>query len=259
MKVIKFLLPVAFLFCLSGCIEINEQVDIKSNGSGQWVMRMDLSQILDLMQNYMGKDELEKQMPNRKMDTTIYFKSIVDTSTTISPEKKALVKDGTVNMKLNMDEKVFNTKMSFPFKNLDNLQQLYVALGDGSLGTGQMLKGLNGGKQDSTNPAANMQSPDITQFNAVYDFTSRDGLIARKLNPAKLKTLLDNPQFSQMKDASNMGMEIPYTLTINLPRAVKKTGNAIAKISEDKKTVTIKYNMIEMFDHPEKFEYAIEY
>ena len=111
---IKFLLPVAFLFCLSGCIEINEKIDVKSNGSGVWNMRMDMSQLLDLMQNYVGKEEMEKQMPSRKMDTTIYFKNLVDTAKNISPSKKALLKDGKINMKLNMDQKVFNTEMNFP-------------------------------------------------------------------------------------------------------------------------------------------------
>ena len=104
-----------------------------------------------------------------------------------------------------------------------------------------------------------MQSPDITQFNNIYDFKSRDGFISRKVNAEKLKALQDNPQFSQMKDGANMGMEIPYTITVNLPRPVKKVDNSLAKISDDKKTVIIKYNLLEMLDHPEKFEYNIEY
>ena len=70
MRIMKFLLPLGFLFCLSGCIDINEQIDIKSNGSGLWVTRMDMSQLLDLMQNYMGKEELAKK-GMQKMDTTI--------------------------------------------------------------------------------------------------------------------------------------------------------------------------------------------
>jgi hypothetical protein len=56
-----------------------------------------------------------------------------------------------------------------------------------------------------------------------------------------------------------MGIEIPYTITLKLPRPVKKSDNPLAILSEDKKTVTIKYNLIEMMDHPQKFEYTIEY
>lgn len=259
MKIIKYLLPVVFLFCLSSCIEINEEIDIKSNGSGVWQTHMDMGQLLDLMQNYIGKEEMEKQLPQKVMDTTIYFKNIVDTATNISNEKKALVKEGKINMKLNMEQKIFNTEMDFPFKSLNNLEQLYTSLSDGSIGTGNLLKGLGAGRGDSLNPAGNMQSPDITQFNSIYDFKCKDGFISRKLNQDKFKTLLDNPQLSQMKDAGNMGVEIPYTITLKLPRPVKKVDNPIAKLSEDKKTVIIQYNLIEMLNTPQKFEYTIEY
>ena len=143
---LKIIFPVALLFCFTGCIEVNEEIDIKSNGSGQMAMRMDMGSLLDIMQNYIGKDEMEKQLPNKKMDTTVYFKNFTDTSTSLSAEKKALVRDGKVNMKLNMDQAEFKTEMNFPFKNQDNLQKLYNALGDGSLGTSNILKGINNPK-----------------------------------------------------------------------------------------------------------------
>lgn len=259
MKLIKFLLPVAFIFGLTGCIEINEQIDVKPNGSGEWVTKMDMSQMLDMLQTYMSKEEMDKQLPSKKMDTTISFKTFVDTSTTLSPEKKALLRDGKIGMKLNMDEKIFKTEMDFPFTSLNNLQKLYTSLGDGSVGTTDLLKGLTSGKADSASPVGNMQSPDITQFNNIYDFKCKDGFISRKVNQEKFKALMDNPQLSQLKDAGNMGIEIPYTITINLPRAVKKVDNPVAKISDDKKTVVIKYNLIEMMNTPQKFEYTIEY
>ena len=49
-----------------------------------------------------------------------------------------------------------------------------------------------------------------------------------------------------MKDAGSMGIEIPYTITLKLPRPVKRSDNPLAILSEDKKTVTIKYNLVEM-------------
>jgi len=201
---------------------------------------------------------MEKQLPQKVMDTTIFFKSILDTAKNITPEKKALLKDAKVNMKLNMDQKIFKTDMNFPFKNLNDLQQLSTSMSDGSIGTAQLLKGLNSAKGDDAG-VGNMQSPDINQFNSVYDFTVKDGLISRKLNAAKWKSFQENPQFSQMKEATSAGIEIPYTLTINLPRPVKKIDNALAKLSDDKKTITLKYNLIEVLDHPEKFEYTIAY
>ncbi len=256
MKILRILLPIALLFCISGCVEINEDIVINKNGSGEWSMKMDMSKLLEMMQNYVGKEELEKEMPQKKMDTTILMKSLVDTSTSLSAEKKALLREGKLNMKLNMDDKTFKADMHFPFKNMAQLSQLYSSLGNGSIGTGQLLKNMTPGKGDSS---VTPQGPDIGQINSLYDFTCKPGFISRTVNQGKFKAMKESPEFAQIKQAGDMGMDAPYTITIHLPKPAKKVANTFAKLSADKKTVTIKYNVIEALDHPEKFEYTIEY
>jgi len=260
MKWIKLLLPAVLLMSLAGCFEINEQIDIKGNGSGQLTVNTNMSQLLEMMQTYIGKEEMEKQLPKKIMDTTLLMKDIVDTAKNMTADKKALVRDGMIHMKLNMEEKLFKADMHFPFANLNNLQKLYSSMNDGSLGTSNLFKGLASGKGENADSAGNSANmPDMNQFNAIYDFESRDGLISRKVNTAKWKALQETPEFAQMKQATSMGIEVPYTLTVNLPRPIKKIDNALSKLSDDKKTVTIKYNLIEVFEHPEKFEYTIAY
>jgi len=56
-----------------------------------------------------------------------------------------------------------------------------------------------------------------------------------------------------------MGISIPYTLTISIPRPVKKVDNELAKLFPDRKKIVIQYNLVEVFEHPEKFEYTIVY
>jgi len=258
MKIVKVLLPLVFLFFLAGCVEINEDIDIKKDGSGEYSMNMDMSKLLEMMQSTIGKDELEKQMPQKKMDTSISMKSLVDTSTSISPDKKALLGQGHLHMSLNMDQNILKTDMHFPFKNQSQLQDLYTSIGDGSLGTGQMLKNLSPGKTDSPdNPQGG--EPDFGQFNSIYTFTSKSGYVSRTVNKEKFNALKESPQYAQIKQVGDMGMEVPYTITIHLPKPVKKITNTFAKLSDDKKTVTIKYNLAEVMEHPEKFEYTIEY
>lgn len=254
MKILKFLLPLSLVFCLSGCLDIDEGIEVKKDGSGQMSMDMDMSQMVEMLQTYVGKDELAKKGMD-KMDTTILMKDIVDTASSLSAEKKALLRTGTVHIKMNLDEKVFKTHMQFPFSSLDNLQKLYGAMSDGSLGSTQLFKGMTPGGQDGAGGA----SPDINQFNGIYDFTCKDGLMSKKLNQDKWKALAQDPQLAQMKQAGQMGVEILYTTTIRFPRPIKKVDNSLAKLSEDKKTVTIKYNLVDVFDHPEQFGYNIEY
>jgi hypothetical protein len=255
MKILKFILPLSLVFCLTGCLDIDENIEVKKDGSGQLSMDMDMSQMVEMLQQYVGKDELAKKGMD-KMDTTIFMKDIVDTISSLSAEKKALLRPGSVHIKMNLDEKVFKTHMQFPFSSLDNLQKLYGAMSDGSLGSTQLFKGMTPGGQDGAGAGA---SPDINQFNGIYDFTCKDGSMNKKLNLDKWKALKEDPQLAQIKQAGQMGVEILYTTTIKFPRPIKKVDNTLAKLSEDKRTVTIKYNLVDVFDHPEQFGYSIEY
>jgi hypothetical protein len=127
-------------------------------------------------------------------------------------------------------------------------------MNDGSLGNTQLFKGITPGDDATVG-----NNPDINQFNGVYDFTCKDGLLTKKLNMERLQALKDNPQMAQMKQAGQMGLEIKYTTAITLPRPIKKVDNPLAQLSEDKRTVLIKFNLMDIFDHPEQFGYVIEY
>ena len=257
MKRLKYIFTLASMLLLAGCFEINEDIDVKADGKGVYSVHNDMSQILQAMSTYLGKDEMDKQMPTRNIDTTAMMKSLVDTAKNISAEDKALIKDGSVHLVLNLDKKEFKTDIVIPFKNLSDLQKLYNAMNSQSLGFSQFFKGIAGKPDSSAGTDSGM--PDMNQFNSIYDFVSHDGLISRKLNAERWKALQQSPQFSQMKEAGNMGISIPYTLTISVPRPVKKVDNELAKFFPDRKKVIMQYNLIEVFDHPEKFEYTIVY
>jgi hypothetical protein len=219
-----------------------------------------MSQLLQAMQSYLGKDEMDKQIPSKNIDTTVMMRNLLDTAKNISAENKALIKNGSVHMLLNIDQKQFKSDVVIPFKSLSDLQKLYNSMNNQSLGFTQLFKGMAGKPDSALSSSGNENSmPDMNQFNAIYDFESRDGLLSRKLNPEKWKALQATQQYAQMKDAGNMGISIPYTLSISLPRPVKKVDNSLAKLFPDKKKVIIQYNLIEVFDHPEKFEYTIVY
>lgn len=259
MKILKIILPLALAFSFAGCLDIVEKINVKNDGSGTLSTDMDMSQMVEMLETYMGKEELAKK-GMEKMDTTIYLKNIVDTISSLSAEKKALLRPGSVHIKVDIDAKIFMVHMLFPFSSQDNLQKLYAARSDGSLGMAQLFKGLGGGDDNAGGAGGpGGASPDIDQFNGIYDFTSRDGQMVKHLNADKFKALQNDPQLAQIKQAGQMGVELNYTTTIQLPRPVKKVDNPLAKLSDDKKTVTIKFNLIDIFDHPEQFAYGIEY
>ena len=254
----KRLLAALLIISLAGCFEIEEKIDVKSNGSGQLLVNTDMSQMLGMMEQYIGKDEMDKQMPRQSVDTTVLMKDLVDTAKDMSAENKALLREGKIHLKLSMEQKIFKAEMYFPFSSLSNLQKLYTAMNDGTLNTSNLFKGITSGKSSNDESGGN-SSPEMNQFNSIYSFRVKDGLISRKLDTAKWKEVQASPEFAQMKQTSSMGIEMPYTFVVNLPRPVKKVDNALATLSPDKKTVTIKYNLTDVFQNPEKFEYTIAY
>jgi hypothetical protein len=265
MKVIRLIVAAWFCLWLTSCIEINENVEIRENGSGKISTTTDLSQLVDMMQAF-GGEEMGKRK-DEKVDTLIDMKSIVDTAKNLTRDQKALLRNGKVRLKMNLAEKVFNINMEFPFDNLEKYQQLNNLLSSGAGGMGTVMKSLMGNDagsagRDTTqiiDQPAQINSPEMDQLTSVFDFNASNGVIKKTLNKEKYNKLMNDPQIQQMKQAADMGMEMPYTTTFKLPRPVKRVDNAAAKLSDDKKTVTIRQNFLEIFSAPEKFEYSIEY
>ena len=264
MKVLKLLFVLCCTFCLSSCLEINENVEIKANGSGKVSTTTDLSQLIDMMQTF-GGEEFEKKR-NEKIDTVIEMKKFIDTATRLTADQKALMRNGKIRMRMNIAEKIFNINVEFPFDNLEKYQELNNLLNSGAGGMDNVMKammGAGGPEKDTSkeiiDQPAQVNSPGMDQLTSVFDFNASNGLIKKSLNQEKYKKLMDDPQVQQIKQASDMGMEILYTTTYKLPRPIKKVDNAAAKVSDDKKTVIIRQNLLEIFSAPEKFEYTIQY
>lgn len=244
----------------ASCLEINEEVEIKPNGSGELSTSMDMGQLIDMMQA-MGGEEFEKKK-DEKIDSFIYLKNIVDTASNLTAQQKELMRDGKVHVKMNMAEKEFKIMMQYPFNSLERLQQLNAAVSDGGLGLGNVMKGAMGGDKQQPaldQPSNNSENNELDQLMGIFDYNVSNGLIKKTVNPEKLKKLQDNPKMAEMKQGSDMGIEILYNVTYKLPRPAKRVDNPKAKLSDDKKTVTLRNNLMEIFTKPEQFAFTIEY
>ena len=76
-KMLKYILFVFVAVGFTGCLDIDEKIDVKKDGSGTVTMDMDMSQMLEMMQQYMGTDGMAKTGLT-KMDTTINMKDVLD-------------------------------------------------------------------------------------------------------------------------------------------------------------------------------------
>jgi hypothetical protein len=253
MKKIVYSLLVVFLFV--GCYEINEEITLNKNGSGTYVTKMDMGAMLQMIQNMAGEEELSKNGMDRIIDTVIHLNTIMDTAQNVTAEQKRLYRDGEMRLQLNVKESVFKADMSFPFKNYNDLQALMS--GSGAAGLGQAFKNIFA-KNDSTGSAAALPDQGMDQISNVYDVTVDKNTISRKLNKEKFDSLMQRPEIAQAKQMMG-AFEILCTTSIRLPKPAKKVNNTMMTLSADKKTVTMKYDLLKILDTPEKFSYTIEY
>ncbi|MGB8192760.1 MAG: hypothetical protein WCF67_12610 [Chitinophagaceae bacterium] len=256
MRMLKlFLVAVGCVFFAS-CLEINEEVNIKENGSGELSTSMDMAQLIDMMQA-MGGEEFDKKK-DEKIDSVINLKDIVDTAKNLTAQQKQLMRDGKVFVKMNLAEKEFKIRMQYPFNSLERLQQLNAAISDGGIGFGNIMKDAMGSKEQ---PGLDQpsESPELDQLMGIFDYNVSNGLIKKTVNAEKLKKLQDNPKMAEMKQGAEMGIEVLYNITYKLPRPAKRVDNPKAKLSDDKRTVTLRNNLMDIFTKPEQFAFTIEY
>lgn len=254
----RFMLLLSSIICFVGCYEVNEEITINQDGSGFHNTRMDMGQMLEMIQSMAGEEELAKEGLDRVLDTTIFMKNILDSANDITADQKELLKDGKLNLQMNMKEKLFKAQIDIPFKSYGNLQSLMSGKGNSMSGLSQLFKGVfDKGEQK---PALDSpKEPGLEDMNTIFDVVIKDGLISKKLNREKHKALVEKPEIAQLQQMASGGMEILYTTTIKLPRPARKTDNSLIKLSSDKKTLTLKYNLLDLFDQPDKFSYSVEF
>lgn len=258
MKELRWVPALFITLLLLGCYEVNEEIVVNENGSGTYVTKMDMGQLIELMQTY-GGDEMAQEGLDKVIDTVISMKSITDSATDITPEQKQLLSQGKMRLQMNIKEKLFKIDTDFPFKNYSDLQMLMSGSGGMSALGNVMKKVFDKGDMGNSNQPDTPKDPSLDQLSTIFDVVVNKGTISKIVNKEKYKILTERPEMEQMKQLTGAGIEILYSTVIKLPRPVKTSDNPIIKLSDDKKTVTLKYNYLELFDNPDKFSYTITY
>ncbi len=255
----KLFLPILIISSLlMGCLETTEGLLINGNGSGSYTMSIDMSGMFALMDMMKAEDSsVKSDVPEdrKNFDTTVLFKSFVDTATDLTAEEKALLRNAVAHVKMNEKEKVFKIEMTYPFVKVDDIAKI-VALSGSGKGSNKIQKIFKGktGNQEETDV-----NPNLPDYSEMYQMTYKDGLLERKIKPEKLKEFED-----QLKVAGENGMEemmssVKMNSVIKLPRPAKAVQGEKVKLSDDKKTVTINCTMKDILANPKAVEYRIQY
>src|SRR5207253_2450151 len=102
MKSLKYFIGCCLLFLFSSCFEVNEEIVINKNGSGTLSINTEMGKLFEMLQSFMPADELKKSEFAMAKDTVMYMKDMIDTMQSMSPDKKAVLRDGTMHLKMNL-------------------------------------------------------------------------------------------------------------------------------------------------------------
>jgi hypothetical protein len=253
---ISFILLTAFF--LTGCLDTEEDVMINSNGSGIYKTTIDMSGLFDMMQMAAMMDTSAgsqlKQLGDKDIDSTVLLNAFTDTATTLTAEEKALLHDGSMHMIINQKDKVFKIVLNYPFKKIEDVQKIMeLQL------SGKGFNPMGKAKDDAALQGMEDQGGGLPSADQYTQTIFKNGLIERKINQTKIDSLKNSEQFGQMQSAGSMLEGITFTTSIHLPNAVKSSSGSKLTVSDDKKTVRIKYTFQDLIKTPQALEFKVEY
>lgn len=246
---------------LTGCLEITQELTVSKDGSGTLSNTTDMSQVMSMVIQMAG-DKIGNQKFN--MDTTIGFKSLLDSIKDMSSANKELLKDGLVHVVMKMDDNKYLINSSVPFKKIGDVEKINQAMQkevNGKFLDNAMKEAMkeNKGFGDSSMMNTQQGAPKMSLPENYFTLTCKDGMIGRSINKEKMKTLAEDETLSQMKQMSSMGAPLKTSLVINLPRPAKKVEGKNVQLSADKKKLTVENELNDLFDDPSLYEFKVEY
>ncbi len=248
----KFAYAALFLFTLSGCCEITETITIDASGKGTYQTDMDASKLVSMIKTF-AQQSGDTSSFNHSIDSTISFKSVADTSTTMSPDLKSVFSRATMRIVMKGDSNIFKSSLWAPFDNLDQLQRMQNEISKNGGGFQTMGNVLGRKGIDSSN------SKGMSGMGNIFVTSWKDHKIQRTLDKARFDSLMKDPAMQQAQQMSAMMGEAKFTTVIHLPRPAITVNSKASVLSEDRKTVTFVRTMSEMFSNPEDFDFTIEY
>lgn len=240
MKMIKLLFVGCTLFCLTGCLDMVEEMTLNRDGSGNYSLTFDMSSILEdpmmkgMMEQMMQEQEgIDMGEDGLEQDTVIYFKD--------SPELAELYEENpefwdNVKMHTIMSEskKKMKVSMQFDFKSIDDINYFYQNLqkmGEKNQVSGGFLPLSNKG-------LFSMKRKQLVRAPVEVDTTNKS----------------NNEEMEMAKMFFATGT---YQTIYHLPGKVKKS--TIPDATMDGKTVSIRHSLLDVMDGKAKLDGMIKF
>lgn len=255
---------VIFSLSLTSCV-ITENVSFNPDNSGKINYKFDMTKVMQMMGNQLGQSEGKK---NKDIDSTFTMASIYESKKDsiaklpkAEQEKFKKMEKFTCHMVMKEKEGVFVYDMFADFKDATELQEMVSPV--------NTLSELSpNGKKAPADAAPKNEG--ITRYTFDGKKFSKNVVVKNKeevkadLKKGMEKEGVDKNEAEAFSNQMTQSMEMmmgesTYDMVVTFPKKVKKVSIPNAKISEDKKTVTISYPMKEYMESKNlNFEVELE-
>lgn len=231
MKNLTYLLLLISSFALTGCIETLEEIFLNKDGSGEYSLTFDMSEMLS---NPMMKSMIEEAAKEGGADAVGLDFGETDTLMTMGDGSGGIMDKVVMHLLMSDSAGKFMMNMTLPFDNVEEIAEFQETLA------------AEGGEQAGSNPMGGMGS----------GFMMPGGLL--KLKKRTLTRMpapeTENDMFSG-EDGEFMKMFFAgaaYKTVYHLPGQVKSSTIEGAKI--DGKTLTIETSLLDIIDNKAKLD-----
>ncbi|MDX2248289.1 MAG: hypothetical protein SF052_16015 [Bacteroidia bacterium] len=208
MKKLALFTTVCLAFVCTSCLNIVEEIFLKKDGSGSYTVSVDMNEMMNMMQGLMTQEQMGENDMFSQMDSTI---------------QETLVQLRQVDGLSNVSHKAegYKFSISYDFTSVEALN--------------------NATKNGSVTPGMDFNS------SSSDNFTWSKGLFERANPP--LGDLMEDEEFAANFEMAKMFMSgASYKTIYHLPGKVSKMENEKARLSPDKKTVTLDVQLVEVLE-----------
>lgn len=263
MKTFKLIICFLFLSLFTACLDTEENITVNEDNSGVYAVSFDLGKMLQMIRQ-MGEGKSSEAKTPEKKDSTVYLRDLVMSSDSLTSEEKELYKDGSIHIKMDEENNEMKLVFTCPFKNISRLPEIK----ENFLKILDKLKAFDKvtdkqqksemTEEEGGDIASKIMSPGSGNN---YTFTAEPGKIANTITNAEdyKKEILSDSVLVGMQQLTSMMGEMTFKTTITTPREIKNYSGNNAALSDSKKTVIFKNTFTDMFEHPEKMAYKVEY
>lgn len=261
------LLFVAFVsLCLTSCMDIFETINLKEDGSGTYIIKMEMGEMVSSLAALSGSEKSSSKKKKELKDSSFSFAKTIDTARNLNAEQKRVLKNATGKLHVDEPKGEMWVELKFPFANGNDFALIQESMDNNNTKDFGVLNSLRGGKTkemdmfgmgDDANKGAGSLPMAKTKYALTANSFSRKTIVPKEQEITKVEEKKEEDAMMQKMMAM---MEMNMSFTLNLPKAATKIDAKDAVVSEDKKQIKFKKKVnIDDITKTELFNCYIEF